>query len=159
MYRMYNTVEKVIEMPQLTKEHDSSQIVNVVYEIIDMIFEMFISFVPIILYWLIFYFAGDKVDFYEHVKNGSIIWIFLAMLVAGNFKLLVSEHRESGLVQRMIIAAIIIFMLFLLGVYLMLNFSTYGVLNITLVEDVITLFVIFMGISTIVLNILRIVFF
>ena len=156
---MSDTVEKVIEMPQNFKEQNNHQSSMIGYEIINMLFEIFISFVPIILYWLVFYLSNTKVDYFEHVKNGSIIWIFLAMLVAGNFKLLVSGHRKNGLAQRSIIACIIIFMLLLLGVYLILNFAAYGLVNISLSKENTTLLVVLLGISTILLNILRIMFF
>ncbi|RKJ60167.1 hypothetical protein [Roseburia sp. 1XD42-69] len=156
---MGNTVEKVIEMPQITEERNYSKIMAIGYEIISMIFEMSISFVPIVLYWLVFYLSNTKVDYFEHIKNGSIIWIFLAMLVVGNFKLLVDGQHKYGFAQRLIIACIIIFMLILLGVYLVLNFATYGLVDISLVQKNTTCLVILLGISTLILNTLRIVFF
>lgn len=156
---MNGTVEKVIEMPQITEERDYSKIATIGYELISMFFEMLISFVPIVLYWLIFYLSDEKVDYYEHIRNGSIIWIFLAMLVMGNFKLLMNGQHKRRFAQRVIIACIIIFMLILLGVYLILNFATYGLINITLVRDNTICLVILLGLSTVVLNILRIVFF
>lgn len=156
---MNGTVEKVIEMPQITEERDYSKIAIIGYELISMLFEVFISFVPIVLYWLVFYLSDAKVDYYEHIRNGSIIWIFLAMLVAGNFKLLINGQHKSGFAQRLIIACIIIFMLILLGVYLILNFTTYGLVDISLVRDNTIWLVIGLGISTVILNILRIVFF
>lgn len=156
---MGNTVEKVIEMPQITEEQNYSKIIEISYEVISMIFEVLISFVPIILYWLVFYLSNTEIDYFEHIKNGSVIWIFLAMLVAGNFKLLVGGQRKNGLAQRLIIACIIIFMLILLGVYLILNFATYGLIDITLVQGNTSCLVIALGTSTVVLNILRIVFF
>ena len=81
------------------------------------------------------------------------------MLVAGNFKLLINGQHKSGFAQRLIIACIIIFMLILLGVYLILNFATYGLVVISLVRDNTIWLVIGLGISTVILNILRIVFF
>lgn len=156
---MRNTVEKVIEMPQIASEQNNYQITVIIYELINMIFEMFISFVPIVLYWLVFYFSDIKVDYYEHIKNGSIIWIFLAMLVAGNFKILVNGQHRSGLAQRLIVACILIFMLVLLGVYLILNFTAYGFIKISLAQENTTGLVVLLGISTVVINVLRIVFF
>lgn len=146
-------------MPQITEERNYSKIIAIGYEMISMIFEMLISFVPIVLYWLVFYLSNTKVDYFEHIKNGSIIWIFLAMLVAGNFKLLVDGHHKNGLAQRLILACIIIFMLILLGVYLVLNFATYGLVDISLVQKNTTCLVVLLGISTLILNTLRIVFF
>lgn len=154
-----NTVEEVIEMPQITEERDYSKIINIRNEIISMIFEMLISFVPIVLYWVVFYLSNTKVDYFEHIKNGSIIWIFLAMIVAGNFKILVGKQHKNGLTQRVIIASILIFMLFMLGIYLILNFTTYGFINMTLDQNNTTILVILLGISTVIINILRIVFF
>lgn len=156
---MSNTVEKVIEMPQITEERDYSKIISIGYEMISMIFEMIISFVPIVLYWLVFYLANTEIDYFEHIRNGSIIWIFLAMLVAGNFKLLVERQHKNGFWQRVIIACIIVFMLILLGVYLILNFATYGFVDISLNENNTTWLVGLLGVSTIILNTLRIVFF
>lgn len=156
---MGNTVEKVIKMPQITEEQNYSKIIEIGYEVISMIFEVLISFVPIVLYWLVFYLSNTEIDYFEHIKNGSIIWIFLAMLVAGNFKLLVGGQRKNGFAQRLIIACIIIFMLILLGIYLILNFATYGLIDITLAQGNTTCLVIALGISTVILNILRIVFF
>ena len=59
---MGNTVEKVIEMPQITEERNYSKIMAIGYEIISMIFEMSISFVPIVGYWLVFYLSNTKVE-------------------------------------------------------------------------------------------------
>ena len=156
---MGNTVENVIEIPQITEEQDYSKIVEIAYETINMIFEVLISFVPIVLYWLVFYLSNAKIDYFEHIKNGSIIWIFLAMLVAGNFKLVIAGQRKNGFAQRLIIACIIIFMLLLLGLYLILNFATYDLVDITLDQKNTIHLVIALGISTVVLNVLRIVFF
>lgn len=156
---MENTVEKVIEIPNIRLNKTPSNIVNITYEFIDMLFEMLISFLPIILYWLSAYLTATNINFYEHVKNGSIIWIFLAMLVAGNFKLLITKRHKDGIAQRIIIAFIIIFMLLLLSVYLILNFSTYGVIHISLNEYNTTCLVLLLGIATFILNTLRIVFF
>jgi hypothetical protein len=156
---MDDILEKVIELPQIVKTKEESKITTITNEIINMFFEVFISFVPIILYWLIFYLSDTKVDFYEHIKNGSIIWIFLTMLVMGNFKLLVNRQYKNGLAQKLIIAFIIIFMLIMLGIYLILNFTTYGLMKTSLVESNTSFLVILLGVSTIILNILRIVFF
>lgn len=156
---MNNTIEKVIEMQQISERKNYSRISIIVNELISMFFEVFISFVPIILYWLVFYLSGMKVDYYEHIKNGSIIWIFLAMLVAGNFNLLINGQHKNGFGQRLITAFIIIFMLILLGIYLILNFAAYGMFDISLVNNNTILLVVFLGISTIILNVLRIVFF
>lgn len=106
-FNMEDTRENVIEMPQINEERDCSKFITIGYEIVSMIFETLISFVPIILYWLIFYFSNTKVDYYEHIKNGSIIWIFLAMLVAGNFKIIVDSQHKRGIGQRLIIACMI----------------------------------------------------
>ena len=57
---MNGTVEKVIEMPQITEERDYSKIAIIGYELISMLFEVFISFVPIVLYWLVFYVSSRK---------------------------------------------------------------------------------------------------
>lgn len=83
-----NTYDNIIELPKRkTIENDNrrqmSAIVNV---LIDMLFEMAISFVPIILYCLFLGLSNEKIDIYEHFKNGSIIWIFIAMMVSCNFK-------------------------------------------------------------------------
>lgn len=156
---MNSVVEKVIEMPQITEEKDVSKVNTIINELISMFFEMLISFVPIVLYWLAFYLSDIKVDYFEHIRNGSIIWIFLAMLVAGNFRLLINGQHKNGFAQKIIVASIIVFILILLGIYLILNFSTYGLFDISLAEENTTLLVILFGISTIVLNILRILFF
>lgn len=128
-------------------------------ELINMFFEMLILFVPIVLYWLIFYLSNKKVDYYEHIRNGSIIWIFLAMLVAGNFNILINGQHKNGFSQRVIIACTIIFMLILLGVYLILNFAAYGFVDVSLHQENTVCLVVLLGISTVVLNVLRIVFF
>ena len=47
----------------------------------------------------------------------------------------------------------------LLGVYLILNFATYGLVDITLDQGNTTWLVVAFGMATIILNILRIVFF
>lgn len=157
--QMSDNVEKVIEMPQIMENYKKLKLLTIQYEMISMFFEMFISFVPIVLYWLSFWLSNKKIDYYEHIKNGSIIWIFLTMLVMGNFKLLIDEQRKNGGAQRLITAFIIIFMLFLLGVYLILNFATYGLVDITLDQGNTTWLVVAFGMATMILNILRIVFF
>lgn len=66
---MENTTEEVIEIPYTIKqEPDSTRIDGILSEIVDMFFEVFISFIPIVLYWLLFYISGNKIDFYEHIK-------------------------------------------------------------------------------------------
>jgi hypothetical protein len=156
---MHDTTEKVIEMPQIYEEVEDFKLNGIFKDIVEMFFEVVISFIPIILYWMIFYLSDMKIDYFEHVKNGSIIWIFLAMLVAGNFKLLTDSHHKNGLVQRLIVGCIIFFMLFLLGIYLILNFATYGLIDIPLAQGNTIRLVVFLGISTVILNVLRIVFF
>ncbi len=152
-------MEEVIEMQQITEGGDYSKVVTIGNELINMFFEMLISFVPIVLYWLIFYLSNKKVDYYEHIRNGSIIWIFLAMLVAGNFNILINGQHKNGFSQRVIIACTIIFMLILLGVYLILNFAAYGFVDVSLYQENTVCLVVLLGISTVVLNVLRIVFF
>ena len=82
---MGNTVEKVIEMPQITEEQNYSKIIEIGYEVISMIFEVLISFVSIVLYWLVFYLSDTEIDYFEHIKNGSIIWIFFSDACGGEF--------------------------------------------------------------------------
>lgn len=50
-------------------------------------------------------------------------------------------------------------MLFVFGTYLILNFINYGFVNVSLSESNTIAIVVFLGIITIILNILRIVFF
>ena len=157
---MNGTVEKVIEMPQIAEKRDYSKIIAVGYEFISLLFEILISFVPIILYWLAFYLSENaEVDYYEQVRNGSIAWIFLAVLVSGNFNILIDGKYKRGFAQRLIIACIIVFILILLGVYLILNFAENGMFNITLDRDNTICLVLLLGISTVILDILRILFF
>lgn len=159
---MYTPIERVIPMKQISKTDDHMNKVRVSKiknEILDMIFEMLISFVPITLYWLIFYMANKPVDYYEHIKNGSIIWIFLAMLVAGNFKIITNSPKPNKIIQKLIIMFTIILMLSLLGIYLILNFTIYQFMDITLEKNNTTYLVIGLGVATIILNILRITCF
>lgn len=154
--------EKVLEVPRLEEDTDRSlkgRICLFFKEVISMLFEIGISFVPIFLYYLTFFLSDRGIDYYEHMKNGSIVWIFLAILIMGNFKVIVSRKHKIKFCQTLVAMAIILFMLFMIGVYLILNFATYGIVNLPLVESNVVILVILLGIATLVLNILRIAFF
>lgn len=156
---MENTIEEVIEMRPIKDDKDNTKIDFIINEIITMIFEIIVSFIPIILYYTYFFISNKNIDYFEHIKNGSIVWIFLALLVMGNFKILFSSEYSDNIWQKIIFAWIIIFILFLLGLYLILNFSTYGIIEIKLEKFETTILVISLGITTIALNIFRIILF
>lgn len=155
-----NTYDNIIELPKRkTIENDNRrQMSAIINDLIDMLFEMAISFVPIILYCLFLGLSNKKIDIYEHFKNGSIIWIFIAMMVSCNFKIMTNSKNKTTPMKKVIFSAIIILMLVMTGLYLMLNFTTYNFIKVEFCRDNVEWIVLMLCIATILINVMRIVF-
>lgn len=158
---MKNTLEEVIELQPVRGNNDSirKEKKRIVDESLNMVFDITISLLPIGLYCLTFYLFGKNVDLYEHIENGSIVWTLLTMLVMGNFKIVTSKKKDYNGWEKVIIALIIIFMLLLLGIYLLLNLGTYDFVEAGLNRDNATSLVLVSGIATLILTLLRILIF
>lgn len=148
------------EVKEMTKIEDEKNVSSKrrIKEFLNSCFEMAISFCPVIFYWLIFYLSDKPVDWYEHIKNGSITWIFLTFLVMGNFKIVTNKGQKEGFFKGFILAMIILLIIFSLALYLILNFSDYKIMDINLDVRKVTALVIALSGCTLMINILRIAF-
>lgn len=154
-----DTEYSIIKMRSFRTYKNNDAKKKITSDLINMLFEIVISFVPILLYWVVFVITNTSIDFFEHIKNGSIIWTCLTILVTSNFSLLISTPKRNDVAQNLVIACIIFFILILTGLFLILNFSSYGFWKLTLDKVRTTVIVILFSISTLVINIVRIFLF